>query len=93
LIKNSGRDPSYSCTKTGDELFSEIKKYAQIELWGEGFDWFLKKRWNEPIIHRVYSEEGGSFPQALSFVINPEDKNKQTFVIPLKETDYNPLAK
>ncbi|HET7896696.1 MAG TPA: RagB/SusD family nutrient uptake outer membrane protein, partial [Flavisolibacter sp.] len=40
LNATSGRDPNYTCTKTGTALLDEIKLYRSVELWGEGFDWF-----------------------------------------------------
>ncbi|MDR1371461.1 MAG: RagB/SusD family nutrient uptake outer membrane protein [Dysgonamonadaceae bacterium] len=92
LTKNSGRNPEYSCTQSGENLFNEIKFVAQIELWGEGFDWFMMKRWNDKIIHHSFAN-GGNYVSAYNGEIGPEEKNKQTWVIPLKETDYNPLAK
>jgi tetratricopeptide (TPR) repeat protein len=92
LTKDSGRNPSYSCTKSGDDLFDEIKFMAQIELWGEGFDWFMVKRWGERIVHKSFAD-GGNFLAAVAGEFGPEEKNKQTFVIPLLETDFNPLAK
>jgi hypothetical protein len=92
LTKNSGRDPSYTCTKTGEDLFAEIKFMAQIELWGEGFDWFMVKRWGDRIMHKSFAQ-GGNFLAACEGEFGPEEKNKQTWVIPLLETDYNPLAK
>src|SRR5690606_33924200 len=49
LTQTSGRDPGYTCTKTGTDLLNEIKLYRAIELWGEGFDWFDMKRWNDNI--------------------------------------------
>jgi len=90
LNKDSGRDPAYSCSKTGDALYSEIKKYYQIELWGEGFGWFLKKRWNEAAVRRAYTDPEGNFSEATTFTTQPDANNKWTYVIPLKESDYNP---
>jgi hypothetical protein len=92
LTKDSGRNPAYTCTKTGADLFEEIKFTAQIELWGEGFDWFMTKRWGDRIIHKSFAD-GGNFLAIYSGDFGPEEKNKQTWVIPLLETDYNPLAK
>jgi hypothetical protein len=92
LTKNSGRNPSYECTKSGAGLFEEIKLIAQIELWGEGFDWFMVKRWGDRIIHTSFAD-GGNFLATVAGEFGPEEKNKQTFVIPLLETDFNPLAK
>ena len=88
LTKSSGRDPSYACTKTGADLLKEIKFYRAVELWGEGFDWFDMKRWGDPIVRKTY-EDGGSFLAALAVTIQPQERNKWTWKIPLKETDYN----
>jgi len=90
LNKTSGRDPLYSCTKTGNDLYNEIKKYYKIELWGEGYDWFLKKRWNDSMVRRSYTDPEGNFSEATTFTLAPDANNKWTYVIPLKETDYNP---
>ncbi len=60
LNTTSGCDASYTCTKTGTDLLSEIKTYCAIELWGEGFDWFDMKRWNDTII-RKSPTDGGNF--------------------------------
>jgi hypothetical protein len=92
LTKDSGRNPSYVCTKSGDDLFEEVKFISQIELWGEGFDWFMVKRWGDRIIHLSFAD-GGNFLATVAGEYGPEEKNKQTFVVPLLETDFNPLAK
>jgi len=91
LTKTSGRDPSYTCTQTGAALLAEIKKYRAIELWGEGFDWFDMKRWGDNISRKAYAD-GGNFITALAKTITPSEKNKWTWKLPLKETDYNKLA-
>jgi hypothetical protein len=92
LTKDSGRDPEFTCTETGETLFTKLKLVAQIELWGEGFDWFMVKRWNDHVIHRSFAK-GGNYVSAYDADVAPNEKNKQTWMIPLKETDYNPLAK
>lgn len=84
LNKTSGRDPQYTCTKTGAELLNEIKLYRRIELWGEGFDWFDLKRWKQPLVRHTY-EDGGSFLSNFAITINPDEKNNWTFVIPSPE--------
>lgn len=89
LNKTSGRDAAYTCTKTGDALLSEIKNYRAVELWGEGFDWFDMKRWGDPIV-RKSADAGGNFLASLAVTIAPTEKNKWTWKIPLKESDYNP---
>ncbi|UYQ91959.1 RagB/SusD family nutrient uptake outer membrane protein [Chitinophaga horti] len=88
LTKASGRDASYTCTKTGTALLDEIKLYRAIELWGEGFDWFDLKRWGDPLV-RKDPAAGGNFLTALAISIQPAETNKWTWVIPLKETDFN----
>ncbi|KZE81224.1 hypothetical protein AV926_07990 [Myroides marinus] len=89
LTKGSGRDASYTCTKSGKDLFNEIVKYRGIELWGEGFDWFDRKRWSIEI-SRKNVKEGGNYNVASAVTIAPTANNKWTWRIPQKETDYNP---
>lgn len=88
LNKTSGRDPQYTCNKTGAELLKEIKKYRRLELWGEGFDWFDMKRWGDAIDRNDHTG-GGNFITDLAVKIQPDAKNKWTWKIPLKESDYN----
>jgi len=88
LNKNSGRDASYSCDKTGIDLLNEIKLYRALELWGEGFDWFDLKRWGDSI-NRKSTSNGGNFITDLAIFSGPNDGNKWTWKIPLRETDYN----
>jgi len=88
LTQSSGRDPNYTCTKTGTDLLNEIKFYRTVELWGEGFDWFDMKRWGDPIIRHTY-EQGGNFLAALAVTSQPDANNKWTWKIPVRETDYN----
>lgn len=90
LTKTSGRDPAYTCTKTGDDLLNEIKLYRSIELWGEGFDWFDLKRWGATI-DRLSTDKGGNFPAAVAVKIAPGDNNKWTWKVPNREFDYNTL--
>ena len=87
---NKNLDPSYNCTKTGADLLKEVKLYRRIDLWGEGFDWYDYKRWNEPIIRKTKAQ-GGSFQSAFAVTINVGDGNKWTWKIPRNETDYNKL--
>ena len=87
LNKDSGRNPSYTCTKTGNELLEEVKLYRNIELWGEGFDWFDYKRWKEPIARKSYPE--GSFHVQFAITADPSANNQWTWVFPAKEVDYN----
>lgn len=90
---NTERDPSYTCTKTGAELFAEIKKYRAIELFGEGFGFFDLKRWGDP-------RERGSlvaqdpadrdlFIAGLDIYIEPNKHEGWTAVTPKAEKDYS----
>ena len=90
LNKDSGRDPSYTCVKTGMALLDEIKTYRAIELWGEGFDWFDLKRWGDNVNRKLYAN-GGNFITTLDVTITPTEKNNWVWKIPEKETDYNKL--
>lgn len=88
LTRDSGRDASYNCTSTGDQLFEEIKLYRAIELFLEGFDWFDKKRWNEPI-NRSSFAEGGNFHSLMSKDRDVDFGNRWTYVTPQIESQYN----
>lgn len=93
LNATSGRDASYSCTKTGDELLKEIKKYRALELWGEGFDWFDHKRWGDPVVRHGIKEDG-NFSGYISgtYGFTESGEYVSTFwkwILPGRETDYN----
>lgn len=88
LNATSGRNPEYTCTKTGEELLSEIQDYRCLELWGEGFEWSDFKRWNKAVVRKSFAK-GGNAHQSVAITINPEDGNKWTWGVPLNETDYN----
>lgn len=88
LIRDSGRDASYVCTATGSDLLSEIKTYRAIELWGEGFDWLDKKRYNEPMVRNSFAN-GGNFAGAMAKTFNVDYANKWTYFTPTREYDYN----
>lgn len=88
LNATSGRNPEYTCTKTGEELLSEIQDYRCLELWGEGFEWSDFKRWNKAVVRKTF-KEGGNAHSTVAITINPEDGNKWTWGVPLNETDYN----
>lgn len=88
LNATSGRNPEYTCTKTGEELLSEIQDYRCLELWGEGFEWSDFKRWNKAVVRKSFAD-GGNAHQSVAITIKPEDGNKWTWGVPLSETDYN----
>lgn len=88
LNATSGRNPEYTCTKTGEELLSEIQDYRCLDLWGEGFEWSDFKRWNKAVVRKSFAE-GGNAHTSVAITIKPEDGNKWTWGVPLNETDYN----
>lgn len=88
LVHDSGRDPQYTCTKSGQELLDEIKFYRRIELWGEGFSWFDYKRRKDTIVRHTYAD-GGNYMNNAAVTIRPEDANNWMWVIPAKEYEYN----
>lgn len=88
LTRDSGRDPEYTCDKTGDDLLAEIKYYRSVELWGEGINWFDLKRWGDPLVRKGF-KEGSNWRSAIAYTIEPGERNGWTWVIPNKESDYN----
>ena len=88
LIADSGRDPEYTCDKSGQALLEEIKFYRRIELWGEGFSWFDYKRRKDTIVRHTF-QDGGNYTINTAVTIRPEDANHWTWVIPAKEYEYN----
>lgn len=87
LNATSGRNPEYTCTKTGDELFQEIVDYRELELWGEGFNWYDYKRWNKDIVRKSFAEGGNS--HVATAVTIKADANNWSWAIPDVETLYN----
>ena len=71
LIRDSGRDPQYTCDKSGQALLDEIKFYRRIELWGEGFSWFDFKRRKDTIVRHTF-EDGGNYMTNAAVTIDPE---------------------
>ena len=89
LIKNTGRDPEYTCDKIGEDLFEEIKLYRAIELWGEGFEWYDLKRWNGKVDRKSFADGGNSAARYAVSSEQNEDNNWWTSMLPRQETDYN----
>lgn len=87
LNATSGRNPDYTCTKSGDELFQEIVDYRELELWGEGFNWYDIKRWNKDIVRKSFAE-GGNCHAATATTVSANSSD-WTWSIPETETDYN----
>ena len=89
LNQTSGRDPEYTCTKTGEDLWNEIILYRRLELWGEGHSWFDCKRWGRPV-QRKGITEGGNFHASISGTYGADPNSSfWKWVLPSRETDYN----
>lgn len=84
LNATSGRNPQYTCTKSGDDLLQEIQTYRSLELWGEGFQFSDYKRWNLPI-DRTTSANAAA---PIKVRVETDDPN-WTWAVPQNETDYN----
>ena len=69
--------------------------YRRIELWGEGFNWFDLKRWNEPIVRRIWKADdptSGNYPAWMEAELSTTIGNGWTYAIPKAETQYNKLT-
>ena len=88
LNAGSGRNPGYTCSKTGQDLFNEIADYRALELWGEGFQWSDLKRWKLPVVRHSFAQ-GGNAHTSVAVTIAPDAVNNWVWEVPLKETDYN----
>lgn len=69
LNATSGRNPEYTCTKTGEALWNEIMDYRELELWGEGFAWSDYKRWNRSVVRKGFAD-GGNAHISIAKTIN-----------------------
>lgn len=88
LNATSGRNPEYTCDKSGEALWNEIMDHRELELWGEGFAWSDYKRWNRDIVRHSFAE-GGNAHISVAKTIPASGVNKWTWDVPLNETDYN----
>lgn len=82
---NTSRNPSYTCSASGDALLKEIQLYRRIELWGEGHSWFDQKRWNLPIVRRpaqTGDPDSGNWPVSMGRTVSPSELNGWRYPIP-----------
>ncbi|MCG8580146.1 MAG: RagB/SusD family nutrient uptake outer membrane protein, partial [Bacteroidales bacterium] len=85
------RDAAYDATvfATQDALMDEVKMQRHVELWGEGFGFHDKIRWNDALdqtgsgASSVLYQDGFSQPR-------PSDNPKWVWRIPQEEIDANP---
>uniref|UniRef100_UPI0040477A2D RagB/SusD family nutrient uptake outer membrane protein n=1 Tax=Mariniflexile sp. TaxID=1979402 RepID=UPI0040477A2D len=88
------RDSAYNVTVFGTQaaLMSHIKFQRGVELWGEGFGYTDKIRWDEGIDHGANGGSGAAtiLYQDAFVQAKPSINNKWIFKIPQKEIDANP---
>jgi len=88
------RDTAFDATAFGttDALMDEIRFQRRLELWGEGFGYTDKIRWDEGIDHAA---DGGSGASAVLYqdayqIDRPSINDDWIFKIPQEEIDANP---
>jgi len=88
------RDSDYDVTEfdTQEEFFEHIKFQRGLELWGEGFLFQDKIRWDDPIDHAANGGSGASqvIYQDAYQVARPSEEPRWIFKIPQREIDFNP---
>ncbi|MCM5662595.1 RagB/SusD family nutrient uptake outer membrane protein [Galbibacter mesophilus] len=88
------RDSAYnvSAFSTVELLMDQIKFQRGVELWGEGFGYTDKIRWDEGIDHSTDGGSGASevLYQAAFKQDKPSVNNRWVFKIPQAEIDANP---
>jgi hypothetical protein len=88
------RDSNYNAASftTQSDLMEQIKFQRGVELWGEGFGYTDKIRWDEGIDHAANGGSGASIIlyQDGYFQEKPSINNEWVFKIPQAEIDANP---
>lgn len=88
------RDSAYdvSIYNTQASLMEHIKFQRRLELWGEGFGYTDKIRWDEAIDHAADGGSGASLTlyQAAYQIDKPSTNNDWIFKIPQAEINANP---
>lgn len=88
------RDSAYDVTAfdTEEAFFEHLKFQRGIELWGEGFLFQDKIRWDDPIDHAADGGSGASetLYQAGYFQERPSQNDAWVWKIPQREIDANP---
>jgi hypothetical protein len=88
------RDSAYDVTifNTQQSLMEQIKFQRRLELWGEGFGYTDKIRWDEGIDHAANGGSGASavlYQEAYN-IDKPSINDDWIFKIPQAEIDANP---
>ncbi|WP_340063542.1 RagB/SusD family nutrient uptake outer membrane protein [Ascidiimonas aurantiaca] len=93
-VLGSARDSNYDASiyNTQSALMDHIKFQRGVELWGEGFLYTDKIRWDEGIDHAADGGSGASqvLYQAGFQQERPSVNNEWIFKIPQREIDANP---
>jgi hypothetical protein len=93
-VLGGARDTAYNATTFGTQasLMAEIKFQRALELWGEGFGYTDKIRWDEGIDHAANGGSGASqvLYQEGYQQDRPSINNDWIFKIPQAEIDANP---
>lgn len=88
------RDSAFNASNFGSQeaLMEEIKFQRRLELWGEGFGYTDKIRWDEGIDHSADGGSGASqvLYQEAYIVEKPSLNDDWIFKIPQAEIDANP---
>ena len=94
LPLGSERDSAYDVTQYDDQesLMEHIKFQRGVELWGEGFLFQDKIRWDEGIDHSANGGSGASqtLYQDAYIVARPSENTDWVFKIPQRELGTNP---
>ena len=89
------RDSAFDITayNTKETLMEQIKFQRRLELWGEGFGYTDKIRWDEGIDHAADGGSGASevLYQDAYIVDKPSVNDDWIFKIPQSEIDANPF--
>ena len=87
------RDSAYDVTQydTQEKMMEHIKFQRALELWGEGFLFQDKIRWDDPIDHAANGGSGASqvIYQEAFFQERPSQNTDWVFKIPQREIDTN----
>lgn len=93
-LVGEARDSDYNVNlyTTRELLLEQIKFQRRVELWGEGFTYTDKIRWDEGIDHAADGGSGASeiLYQDAFFQEKPSINNDWIFKIPQAEIDANP---
>lgn len=87
------RIAGYTSTNlSGNDLLDYVKLVRRWELWGEGFNWFDFKRWNEPVVRNAWMEgdpTSNNIPSSQAKTFPTNYNNGWKWSIPNRELNFN----